>query len=90
VIALDQLAARPVPWLVQEGPQADRILSTRVRLARNLRGVQFVGRALEEDLARACGRITDAAVELPAFRGAARSRWGTSRWSSGSCSSSGT
>lgn len=69
MIPLAEMSLRPVGWLAEEGPEADRVLSTRVRLARNLRGVHFVGKALDEDLTRGCQRITDAAVDLPQFTG---------------------
>jgi len=34
-----------VPWLAGEGQSADVVLSSRVRLARNIAGVRFVGKA---------------------------------------------
>jgi len=47
---------------------ADRILSTRVRLARNLAGTPFVGKALEEDLRRVYQTVTDSALATEEFR----------------------
>ena len=38
---LSQMAARSAPWLVGEAPQRDIVLSSRVRLARNLAGRPF-------------------------------------------------
>ena len=35
----DELVARPARWLSAEGPHADLVLSSRIRLARNLRSV---------------------------------------------------
>ncbi len=69
MIPVERMAQRSAPWLLDSGPEGDHILSTRVRLARNLRGVHFVGKALEEDLARTWRRITDASIELPIFAG---------------------
>jgi protein arginine kinase len=37
------------PWLGEDGPDADIVLSSRVRLARNLAGVPFVNRATDAD-----------------------------------------
>lgn len=40
-----QLHARPVEWLRGDGPDSDVVVSSRVRLARNLVGFPFVNRA---------------------------------------------
>ena len=45
---LDDLIARPTPWLQPGGPQSDIILSTRVRLARNVAGRPFLTRLAPE------------------------------------------
>ena len=37
------------PWLGESGPDSDVVLSSRVRLARNLAGVPFVNRASDAD-----------------------------------------
>lgn len=64
---LDQLARDPSPWLDATGPHADIVLSTRVRLARNLVGVPFTHRARDEQLVSVLGaveRAADAALEF--------------------------
>ena len=43
-------ASAPPAWATETGWEADVILSTRARLARNLAGVPFPGRAAETDL----------------------------------------
>ena len=48
--ALDQMLDRPSPWLSGEGPFSEMVLSTRIRLARNLESVPFTHRAREEQL----------------------------------------
>ncbi len=48
-------------WYSGEGNHADAILSTRVRLARNLRGMRFPGRALPEELSGVLHRVENAA-----------------------------
>jgi protein arginine kinase len=45
-----ELFASPAPWLKGEGPHAEMVLSTRIRLARNLRDVPFTHRARDEQL----------------------------------------
>ncbi len=46
----DQLFASCPAWLKGDGPQQDVVLSSRVRLARNLAGIPFVNRASTSDL----------------------------------------
>jgi protein arginine kinase len=41
---------RTPEWLVANGPHGDAILSTRVRLARNLKGLNFVPQASDKEL----------------------------------------
>lgn len=71
MIALPDLAARAAVWLTEPGPEADRVLSTRVRLARNLRGAVFVGRASDDDLARTQRTVSEAAQQTPLLAGGA-------------------
>lgn len=68
MISIGEMVAGPVKWLEGEGPEADRILSTRIRLARNVRGTRFVGRALDEELTALSHRVADAALALPQLR----------------------
>lgn len=48
---LDELAGRCGPWLVGSGPQADIVVSTRIRLARNLAQFPFMRRCTVQDRA---------------------------------------
>jgi protein arginine kinase len=48
--SFEELFASTAPWLKGEGPHADMVLSTRIRLARNLRDVPFTHRAQDEQL----------------------------------------
>jgi len=48
--SFDDLFARSAPWLSGDGPHSDMVLSTRIRLARNLREVPFTHRARDEQL----------------------------------------
>jgi len=45
-----ELFSSSASWLHGEGPHADMVLSTRIRLARNLRDVPFTHRARDEQL----------------------------------------
>ena len=65
------MIARPGSWLHGDGPTADRVLSTRVRLARNLSDTRFVGRALDEDLLRVYHTVVGAALSTEQFAGGA-------------------
>jgi protein-arginine kinase len=44
-------------WMEQAGPEGDVVLSSRIRLARNLNGVPFPGQADAEQLERIDSRI---------------------------------
>ena len=47
---IDKLTSKRVSWLVDSGPEDDIAISTRIRLARNLKDIPFPVRADEEDL----------------------------------------
>ena len=66
---LAQLAGQPSPWLDATGPHSDLVLSTRVRLARNLVGVPFTHRARDEQLVSVLGAVQRAADGAEAFGG---------------------
>ncbi len=48
-MTFDELAKQPVSWLDGSGFQSTMVVSSRVRLARNLKGVPFTHRASEKD-----------------------------------------
>jgi len=56
------------PWLLGEGPHAEMVLSTRIRLARNLRDVPFTHRAREEQLQGVLASVTAAAQQTSSLR----------------------
>lgn len=68
MIPIPDMVAGPVRWLAGAAPLADRILSTRVRLARNVRGVRFPGRALDEELSALGDRVAELALRCRPFR----------------------
>ena len=47
---IDDLARQPSPWLQNEGNESDVVIFSKVRLARNIDGYSFVGRATAQDL----------------------------------------
>jgi protein arginine kinase len=66
-MTLTNLAAHLGGWLDGSGPSADVVLSTRVRLARNLREVPFTHRAREEQLAMVYSSVLSAVRKTPAL-----------------------
>ncbi|MEO6462814.1 MAG: protein arginine kinase [Candidatus Eisenbacteria bacterium] len=66
---LEDLARTPGPWLDGSGPRPDLVVSTRVRLARNLRGMPFSHRARDEQLIAVLGSVERAARATTSFAG---------------------
>jgi protein arginine kinase len=64
----DDLIGRPSPWLDGAGPKADIVVSTRVRLARNLRHVPFTHRARDEQLQGVLASVVNALQRAPSFQ----------------------
>jgi protein arginine kinase len=61
-VDFNDLLQRRCAWLRDDGPDADVAISSRVRLARNLSGFPFVGRATNDDLrsvVAACSRVAE-------------------------------
>ncbi len=65
----DELVQGTSPWLTGEGPHADLVLSTRIRLARNLGLVPFTHRARDDQLQGVLGRVSATAQRADAFTG---------------------
>ncbi len=61
---LDSLTSRLGEWLRGSGPEADVVVSTRIRLARNLAGAAFCTRATPHQKAETEARIREAIVDL--------------------------
>ncbi len=62
-----ELFERPSPWLSGVGPHAEMVLSTRIRLARNLTTVPFTHRAREEQLQGVLLSVASAAQSSRSF-----------------------
>ena len=59
--SFDRLASQPSPWLDGSGPHGDLVVSTRIRLARNLASVPFTHRARDEQLQGVLASVLGAA-----------------------------
>ena len=66
----EQLIAQPSPWLAGDGPHSELVVSTRMRLARNLATVPFTHRAREEQLQGVVASVVGAAAGASSFDGA--------------------
>jgi protein arginine kinase len=54
-----------VGWLDASGDNADIVLSTRIRLARNIRGFAFTGRARDGERLRVLAQVREAIADVP-------------------------
>lgn len=70
MIDLSLLPDGGMRWLDASGPQSTVVLSTRIRLARNVRGVPFSQRAKDSDRTAVLARITEAAAASERLGGA--------------------
>ncbi len=67
--SFDELFNASAPWWKGEGPHADMVLSTRIRLARNLRDVPFTHRARDEQLHGVLASVTHAVGSSGTLKG---------------------
>lgn len=58
-----------VRWLDASGPHSDVVISTRIRLARNVSGYAFTARAREGERLRMLAQVRDALGGVPSLRG---------------------
>ena len=57
-----------VGWLEASGEHPDIVISTRIRLARNLEGYAFAGRARDGERLRILSQIQQAVAKMPEMR----------------------
>jgi protein arginine kinase len=57
-------------WLDASGPNSDIVLSTRIRLARNIEGYAFTGRARDGERLRVLAQTRQAVAAVPSLAGA--------------------
>lgn len=69
-MTLEELVQQPCEWMRGEGPESRIVLSSRVRLARNIRGASFPGWAKKSDRQRALEQIMTAVKSLPELKDA--------------------
>jgi protein arginine kinase len=74
MIDLSLLPDGGMTWLDASGPRANVVLSTRIRLARNIEGQSFSQRARDTDRLAVLERVEAAAATIPALGEAARFR----------------
>ena len=60
----------PAEWMLSSGPHGEIVISSRVRLARNLRDISFPGWAVEEDRIQILNRVKPAVEGLTEMEGA--------------------
>lgn len=60
-----------VRWLDASGPNSDVVISTRMRLARNVSGYAFTGRARDGERLRMLAQVRDALGAVPSMYGSA-------------------
>jgi protein arginine kinase len=59
-----------VGWLDASGPSSDIVLSTRIRLARNIDGYAFTARARDGERLRILSQVREAVAAVPSLHGA--------------------
>jgi protein arginine kinase len=69
-VTIEQMSRTVNPWLDGRGPHAESVVSSRVRLARNLKGVPFAHMAKPEHLEGVLSRIKSALEEARALESA--------------------
>ncbi|MGH7673253.1 MAG: ATP--guanido phosphotransferase, partial [Gemmatimonadales bacterium] len=67
MIDLSLLPDGGMSWLDASGPKSPVVLSTRIRLARNVRGLAFSQRAKDADRTAVLERVTEAAAASERF-----------------------
>src|SRR2546423_14495763 len=67
-IDLSLLPDGGVGWLDASGKHADIVLSTRIRLARNVEGYAFTARARDGERLRVLSQVREAVTSLPELR----------------------
>ena len=67
-MTLGELVTETASWLDGSGPKPSLVLSSRVRLARNLRDCPFTNRAQEQELARIMDKFCEVAQEVKFLR----------------------
>jgi protein arginine kinase len=67
-VGFAQIVGKELTWLDGTGPQAEIVLSSRVRLARNLKGHRFPAHCALQELSAIHQEVTSRVRNLPSFR----------------------
>ena len=67
VAYLNEVAKKPSAWMVAEGPLSHTVISSRIRLARNLSGHRFCQRAKSDELETIAQKVIGAIGRAPSF-----------------------
>jgi protein arginine kinase len=67
-VNLDELATRCGEWLRGSGPQSEIVISSRIRLARNLADFPFIRRCTESDRIAIAKTFKEAVASVPEFK----------------------
>ncbi len=67
-MTVEQMAQVPSPWLDGGGADSDSVISSRVRLARNLAGHTFAHRATQEELEKILSEVRSALEQSATLR----------------------
>ena len=70
MMQFNTILKNPAEWMLSTGPSGEIVISSRVRLARNLAGLSFPGWAAEEDRKLVLGSVQPAVEGLTEMRGA--------------------
>ncbi len=65
---VDQFLQNPTEWLRGKGPNADVVVSSRIRLARNLAGFPFLSKLTKEQEEEVIDLVEDAVLQTPALK----------------------
>jgi protein arginine kinase len=68
-MTIENLAKKPGEWLRGDGPLSDIVISSRIRLARNVAGYPFFSKATDEQRSELSGKLRSQIL------GAGRGRW---------------
>ena len=67
---ISRLIEKPAKWLSATGEEQEMVLSSRIRLARNLDSRPFTNNASPEELKEVKGEVEEAALRCPSMKGA--------------------
>jgi len=70
MMQFNTILKNPAEWMMSSGPNGEIVISSRVRLARNLKKISFPGWAIEEDRSLVLNQVKPVIESLTEMRGA--------------------